>query len=324
MTYNAVKAAEISLGKSLAARAGAGEHPRQQRGARLDPVLRRILACAAAGRPGGHRRVRASRSAVRPPSARRMKSGRSSPSLASARRRSWVSGPPAVPVDGCQGALEHLMNTVSTADLGQGHRRLDARPSPISFKPTADRLFMPWVVVILLGAGLFLTLRYRVRAGHAIPRSAARNGPPPRHRCWARSRPFQGLHDGRSPRTIGTGNIAGVATAIVSGGPGAPLLDLGVWLRGDGDQVQRGDAGTEVSRRAAGRHDRLRGRCTYLRDGLKSPVLAWAVCVRRPASPRSRRQPFTQTNSIAVVVHAQSGAALLADRRGSSRCSRGS
>ena len=37
--------------------------------------------------------------------------------------------------------------------------------------------------------------------------------------------------------TVGTGNIVGVATAIQTGGPGAPLLDVDGSLLWNGDQV---------------------------------------------------------------------------------------
>ena len=50
MTYNAVKAAEISLAKALAQQLAPRQHPRQQRRARLDPLSRRLVAQAAAGR----------------------------------------------------------------------------------------------------------------------------------------------------------------------------------------------------------------------------------------------------------------------------------
>ncbi len=66
MTYNAVKAAEISLGKSLAQQLAPRQHPGEQRGPRLDPVPGRLVAQAAAGRPGGHGRVRHAGAAVRP------------------------------------------------------------------------------------------------------------------------------------------------------------------------------------------------------------------------------------------------------------------
>jgi AGCS family alanine or glycine:cation symporter len=46
--------------------------------------------------------------------------------------------------------------------------------------------------------------------------------------------------------SIGTGNIAGVATAIISGGPGALFW---IWVYGfcDVDQILRSDSGCEVS-----------------------------------------------------------------------------
>ena len=66
MTYNAVKAAEISLAKSLAQQLAPRQHPRQQRRAGVDPVSGRLVVEAAAGRPRGHRRLRAPRTAVRP------------------------------------------------------------------------------------------------------------------------------------------------------------------------------------------------------------------------------------------------------------------
>ena len=71
MTYNAVKAAEISLAKIARAAARAAEHSREQRRAGLDPVSRRLVAQTAAGRSAGHRRVHQARSAFRPHGPRR-------------------------------------------------------------------------------------------------------------------------------------------------------------------------------------------------------------------------------------------------------------
>ena len=80
----------------------------------------------------------------------------------------------------------------------------------------ADWLFMPWVVVVLLGTGLFLTLRTGAvqlrRFGDAcrvafVRKSGGGDGA---------LTPFQAFMTALAA-SIGTGNIAGVATAIVSG-----------------------------------------------------------------------------------------------------------
>ena len=46
----------------------------------------------------------------------------------------------------------------------------------------------------------------------------------------------------RPSATIGTGNIVGVATAIVAGGPGALFLDVDRRLFRDGHKIRRGRA----------------------------------------------------------------------------------
>ena len=66
MTYNAVKAAEISLAKSPRRRARGRQHPGQQRGTRLDLLPRRLVGEAPGGRPRGHGRLCPARDPVRP------------------------------------------------------------------------------------------------------------------------------------------------------------------------------------------------------------------------------------------------------------------
>ena len=92
----------------------------------------------------------------------------------------------------------------------------------------ADALFMPWVVLVLLGAGLFLTVRTGFvqvrRFGEACRVAFVRRGS---GRDGALT-PFQAFMTGLGA-SIGTGNIAGVATAIVSGGPGALFW---IWVYG--------------------------------------------------------------------------------------------
>lgn len=84
-----------------------------------------------------------------------------------------------------------------------------------------DLLWGPGTLCLLLGTGLFLTLRMRFlpwrRLGYALRIALGRDA-------------RQGKNGGVSPfaalmtmlaATIGTGNIVGVATALVAGGPGA-------------------------------------------------------------------------------------------------------
>ena len=85
---------------------------------------------------------------------------------------------------------------------------------------TADFLFIPILVIVLFGTGLFLTVRLRfvqvTRLGEAV---RAFFGRAESGAAGALS-PFQAFMTAMAA-TIGTGNIAGVAAGIVSGGPGA-------------------------------------------------------------------------------------------------------
>ena len=78
--------------------------------------------------------------------------------------------------------------------------------------------------------------------------------------------------------TIGTGNIAGVATAIVSGGPGALFW---IWCYGFfAMSTKFAEASLGMHFRVARGEDVLSGPMYYLRDGLKSPCAGLDFCVR--------------------------------------------
>jgi AGCS family alanine or glycine:cation symporter len=162
----------------------------------------------------------------------------------------------------------------------------------------ADGLFMPWVVGVLLGAGLFLTLRTRFvqvrRFGDAcrvvfVTRGVAGDGV---------LTPFQAFMTALAA-SIGTGNIAGVATAIVSGGPGALFW---IWVYGAvATAIKFGEAVLGITFRDVRRDTVLSGPMYYLRDGLRSPSLAWLfACVAAVAALTTT--PFTQPNSMALVL----------------------
>jgi AGCS family alanine or glycine:cation symporter len=104
--------------------------------------------------------------------------------------------------------------------------------------------------------------------------------------------------------SIGTGNIAGVAVAIVTGGPGALFW---IWVYGFvATAIKFTEAILGVKYREAS-GDQLRcGPMYYLRDGLKSPALAWIYALVAGVAALTTT-PFTQPNSIAVAVNSVFG-----------------
>lgn len=162
----------------------------------------------------------------------------------------------------------------------------------------ADFLFRYFIIATLLGTGLFLTIRFRgiqvrrigeafreMMAGQTAGASGALS-------------PFQAFMTALAA-SIGTGNIAGVATAIISGGPGALFW---IWVYGFfATTLKFSEAVLGVKfREQQGEHLRS-GPMYYLRDGLKSPALAWSyACVAGIAALTTT--PFTQPNSIAIAV----------------------
>jgi AGCS family alanine or glycine:cation symporter len=163
----------------------------------------------------------------------------------------------------------------------------------------ADALFMPWVVVVLLGSALFLTLRTGVvqvrRFGDACRAAFAPRGTG----TTGALTPFQAFMTALAA-SIGTGNIAGVATAIVSGGPGALFW---IWIYGFfATATKFGEAVLGVRFREARGATVLSGPMYYLRDGLKSPFLAWLFALVAAVAALTTT-PFTQPNSMALVLN---------------------
>ena len=162
----------------------------------------------------------------------------------------------------------------------------------------ADALFMPWVVLVLLGAGLFLTVRTGFvqvrRFGEAcrvafVRRGSGRDGV---------LTPFQAFMTALGA-SIGTGNIAGVATAIVSGGPGALFW---IWVYGFvATAIKFAEAVLGMTFREARGDQVLSGPMYYLRDGLRSPFLAWLFAFVAAIAALTTT-PFTQPNSMALVL----------------------
>ena len=163
----------------------------------------------------------------------------------------------------------------------------------------ADLLFMPWVVAVLLGGGLFLTIRLGFvqirRFGEAFRTMISRQS----KGAAGALTPFQAFMTALAA-SIGTGNIAGVATAIISGGPGALFW---IWAYGFvATAVKFCEAVLGVRFREGDGENIKCGPMYYLRDGLKSPALAWIYALVAGVAALTTT-PFTQPNSIALVLN---------------------
>src|SRR5205823_1295927 len=172
----------------------------------------------------------------------------------------------------------------------------------------ADRLFMPGVIGGLLGAGLWLTVRTGVvqirRFVEAWRTAFVRGGTG----TTGALTPFQAFMTALGA-SIGTGNIAGVATAIVSGGPGALFW---IWVYGFlAMAIKFAEATLGLKFREASGETVLSGPMYYLRDGLKSPFLATTFALVAAVAALTTT-PFTQPNSIALVVNSVFGVPKLA------------
>lgn len=165
----------------------------------------------------------------------------------------------------------------------------------------SDLVFGPWTIALLFAVGLFLTLRLgfvqfvffrqAVRAFFGVDEAKAKGALPP----------FQTFMTALGA-TIGTGNIAGVATAIVTGGPGALFW---IWAWGLIAMVVKfTEAVLGVYYRRTGEGRLLAGPMIYLADGLKMPRLGWIYALVAGVAALTTT-PFTQPNSIADVMNSQ-------------------
>jgi AGCS family alanine or glycine:cation symporter len=167
----------------------------------------------------------------------------------------------------------------------------------------ADALFMPWVVLVLLGTGAWLTVRtgfvqvrrfseaWRVAL---VRRSSEGTGA---------LTPFQAFMTSLGA-SIGTGNIAGVATAIVSGGPGALFW---IWVYGFvATAIKFAEAVLGMTFRETRGDTVLSGPMYYLRDGFRSPALAWIFALVAAVAALTTT-PFSQPNSMALVLNSVFG-----------------
>ena len=171
----------------------------------------------------------------------------------------------------------------------------------------AGHMYWPWTVCLMLAMAAFFTIRtgfvqFR-RLGEAFRTMAATQ----QAGAGGAISPFQAFMTGLAA-TIGTGNIVGVATAIVSGGPGALFW---IWCYGVlAAALKFSEAVLGMRYRIAHGEQTLSGPMYYLRDGLGSPALAWIYALIAAIAVLFTT-PFTQPNSIAGVLNAQLRASQL-------------
>jgi AGCS family alanine or glycine:cation symporter len=168
---------------------------------------------------------------------------------------------------------------------------------------TADWLFVPVLVIVLFGTGLLLSIRLGFvqvrRFGEAL-REFVGSGSTGAGGALS---PFQSFMTALAA-TIGTGNIAGVAAGIASGGPGVLFW---IWCYGFfATSIKFAEAVLGLTFRETRGDDVRSGPMYYLRDGMKSPGLAMTYAVVAGIAALTTT-PFTQTNSIALVMNTQVG-----------------
>jgi AGCS family alanine or glycine:cation symporter len=165
----------------------------------------------------------------------------------------------------------------------------------------SDLVWGPWTIALLLGTGLWLTIRYRFVQIRLLGEALRRFRPPSAEGAKGALSPFQAFMTGLAG-SVGTGNIAGVATAVVAGGPGAIFW---IWCYGFfATAIKLTEATLAVRFRQTDSKGLSAGPMFYLRDGLGSPKLAAAYALIAGLAALTTT-PFTQPNSIAVVFESE-------------------
>src|SRR3954453_20788585 len=164
----------------------------------------------------------------------------------------------------------------------------------------ADGIF-PWMILALMVTGVFLTFRLRLvqirRFGEAVRETIASR----QSSTSGALAPLQSFMTALAG-SIGTGNIVGVATAIVQGGPGALFW---IWCYGFfAMAIKFAEASLGLHFRVAKGESVLSGPMYYLRDGLKRPSLAWLFAFIAGLACLFTT-PITQPNSVAYVLGSQ-------------------
>jgi AGCS family alanine or glycine:cation symporter len=163
-------------------------------------------------------------------------------------------------------------------------------------------LWGPYAVIALALVGLYLTIRLKLIHVAKFPEALKSAFSGQRSDTGGDISRFQALMVVLAG-AIGNGNIAGVATAIVTGGPGAIFWMWVMGLLNMATKYCEAVLGFKY-RRQLPNGEWAGGPMYYLEEGLKSKWLAWFFAIVAGVAAMSTG-PLAQTNSMAVVVHSQ-------------------
>jgi AGCS family alanine or glycine:cation symporter len=178
---------------------------------------------------------------------------------------------------------------------------------------TSDFVWGPWatpigpipgpLMILVILTGLYLTFRTGFVQVRRFPEAVRTIIPKASRGAGGALSPFQAFMTALAA-SIGTGNIAGVATAIVSGGPGALFW---IWAYGFvAMAIKFAEAVLGMTFRVVTDKGCSSGPMYYLRDGLKSRWLAGVFALVAGLAALFTT-PFTQPNSMAIVIKSQFG-----------------
>jgi AGCS family alanine or glycine:cation symporter len=168
----------------------------------------------------------------------------------------------------------------------------------------SNTVWGPWTIALLFGSGIFLSIRYGFPQVTQLGRALRNLRPAAAAGAAGSITPFQAFMTGLAA-SVGTGNIAGVATAIVSGGPGALF-----WLWAYGfvaTVIKLTEAMLAVRFRAPRPEGLSAGPMHYLEQGLGSRRLGLLYAAVAGVAALTTT-PFTQPSSIAVAFESELGA----------------
>jgi alanine or glycine:cation symporter, AGCS family len=163
----------------------------------------------------------------------------------------------------------------------------------------------PVTVVLLVGTGIYLSSRLRfthLRHFKLGWRFAAQRSAAQKERVSGEISPWQSIMT-MLAGAIGNGNIAGVATAIAVGGPGAVFWMWASGLFAMATKYSEAVLGLKFREQLAD-GSVAGGPMYYLKNGVRSPVLAWIFAFLAGIAAMTTG-PLAQTNSMALVLHSE-------------------